>query len=192
MSIPSDQNLEKMNWFNQPKSWEIKDHTLIMFPKPKSDFWRKTHYGFTFDNGSFYFTKCKQDFEVTVKITGEYQTQYDQMGIMIRIDEKIWVKTGIEYVNNQINISAVVTHDTSDWSMIKLNSSPQSVWIKVIRESDTLEIYYSLDNKSYQMMRLAYFPENKSCMVGLMAASPKGNGFKAVFEEFALKEKNHV
>ena len=70
--------------------------------------------------------------------------------------------------------------------MIKLGSNPESIWIKAIRKTDAVEIYYSLDNKSYQMMRLAYFPENKPCLVGLMAASPKGDGFKAVFEEFSL------
>ena len=88
-----------------------------------------------------------------------------------------------------MNISSVVTHDHSDWSMIKLASNPRSIWIKAIRRSDAIEIYYSLDNKTYTMLRLAYFPENTSCKAGLMAASPKGEGFKAVFEEFALNEK---
>ena len=74
------------------------------------------------------------------------------MGIMIRMDKKTWVKAGIEFVNKQVNISAVVTHDHSDWSMIKLDSNPESVWIKAIRKTDAVEIYYSLDNKSYQMM----------------------------------------
>lgn len=82
----------------------------------------------------------------------------------------------------------MVTHDTSDWSMIKLTTKPKSVWIKAIRKTDAVEIYYSLDNNSFQMMRLAYFPENTICKVGLMAASPKGEGFKALFEDFSIIE----
>lgn len=188
MSKLSDHTLGKMNWFNEPKTWNVKENTLTMFPNPKSDFWCKTHYGYSFDNGSFYYDTCNGEFEVTVKITGKYKTKYDQMGVMIRINEKTWIKAGIEYVNGQMNVSAVVTHDHSDWSMIKLDSNPESIWIKAVRRSNAIEIFYSLDNESYQMMRLAYFPENKACLVGLMAASPKGDGFKATFEEFTLKE----
>ena len=36
-------------------------------------------------------------------------------------------------------------------------------------------------------MRLAYFPDNIPVMVGLTAASPDGDGFNALFEEFAIK-----
>jgi regulation of enolase protein 1 (concanavalin A-like superfamily) len=181
-------NLAKMNWLNEPEIWNIKDQTLTMIANPKSDFWCKTHYGYSFDSGSFYYTKCQAEFEVTVKITGDYKTQYDQMGLMLRIDENNWIKTGIEFVNNQINISAVVTHDYSDWSMIKLDYYPKSIWIKAIRRSDAIEVYYSLDNKTFTMMRLAYFQEGKPCLVGVMAASPKGNGFKALFEDFIITD----
>ncbi len=188
MSKLSSHTLENMKWFNEPETWNVKQNTLTMFPNPKSDFWRKTHYGYSFNNGSFYYDTCTGEFEVMVKITGDYKSQYDQMGVMIRIDEKTWIKAGIEYVNGQMNVSAVVTHNNSDWSMIKLDSNPKSIWIRATRISDSLEIFYSLDNISYQMMRLAYFPENKACLVGLMAASPKGDGFKALFEEFAFKK----
>jgi regulation of enolase protein 1 (concanavalin A-like superfamily) len=49
-----------------------------------------------------------------------------------------------------------------------------------------VEIYYSLDGKTFITMRLAYFPEIKTCMVGLIAASPKGEGFGALFEDFEI------
>jgi len=183
-----DLNPENMKWLNPPIEWYIEDQQLIMFPNPESDFWRKTYYGFTFDSGSFYYSTCKGDFEINAKITGNYKTQYDQMGIMIRLNEKIWVKTGIEFVNEQMNISAVVTHEYSDWNMIVLDSNPKSIWIRVKRRKDALEIYYSPDHSTYQLMRIAYFPEKTPCQVGLMAASPKGNGFKAIFEDFTIKK----
>ncbi len=34
---------------------------------------------------------------------------------------------------------------------------------------------------------LAYFPENKPVMVGMVATSLDGNGFDALFEEFEIK-----
>lgn len=38
------QSLEKMQWFNEPEQWEIKDNALIMSVTPQSDYWRISHY----------------------------------------------------------------------------------------------------------------------------------------------------
>ena len=90
------QNMNKMNWLNEPSYWKVKDGNLKMNVTPKSDYWRKTHYGFTVDDGPFYFTTRGGEFEVLVKISGSYKTRFDQMGLMLRIDEEHWIKTGIE------------------------------------------------------------------------------------------------
>ena len=50
------QTLEKMQWFNEPEQWEIKDKTLSMFVTPQSDYWRISHYGFTVDDAPFYYS----------------------------------------------------------------------------------------------------------------------------------------
>ncbi len=177
-----------MQWYNEPDIWKIIDDTsLSMFVTPNTDFWRKTHYGFTVDDGPFYYSIEGGEFELYVKITGAYKTRFDQMGVMIRIDEKTWIKTGVEYVNQRINLSAVVTHQNSDWSMVELKQRPTSVWLQVTRRLDAIEIKYSLNNTDFTVMRLAYFPDNVPVMVGLTAASPDGNGFDALFEDFAIK-----
>ena len=41
-------------------------------------------------------------------------------------------------------------------------------------KSDAVGIYYSFDDKIYTMMRLIYFPDNKTVMTGMVAASPDG------------------
>ncbi len=181
------QKMNKMEWYNAPKNYTVEEEKLIMEVTPLSDYWRKTHYGFTVDDGSFYYETRGGEFEVSLKITGEYKTRFDQMGLMLRIDEKHWIKTGIEYVDGVYNFSAVVTNDYSSWNVIALKGKPKSIWIKAIRKIDAVEIFYSLDGKIYHMSNLAYFPENKPAMVGMMAASPDGQGFKAIFEEFKIK-----
>lgn len=182
-----DSIIEKMQWFNQPDKWKFHDNKLSMFVTPKTDYWRITHYGFTVDDGPFFYKTLGGEFEVKVKITGDYKVRYDQMGLMLRIDEKTWIKTGVEFVNNKINISAVVTNEKSDWSVVEMTKNPKSVWLKAIRKLDAVEIFYSLDDVTYTMMRLAYFPDNKPVMVGMTAASPDGDGFNALFEEFEVK-----
>lgn len=181
------QDVAKMQWFNQPEKWKSEGKSLSMFVTPKTDYWRITHYGFTVDDGPFYYTTVGGEFEVKVKISGDYKTRFDQTGLMLRIDEKTWIKTGVEFVDGNINISSVVTNEKSDWSVIELTEKPKSVWIKAVRRLDAVEIFYSLDDKKYSMVRLAYFPDNKPTMVGMTAASPDGNGFNATFEGFELR-----
>lgn len=50
------QTLERMQWFNEPENWEIKDDVLTMDVTPHSDFWRISHYGFTVDDGPVLYT----------------------------------------------------------------------------------------------------------------------------------------
>ena len=97
--------MKQMQWLNEPDHWKIDGDTLEMSVTGKTDFWRKTHYGF----------------------------------------DHIWVKAGIEYVDGVQNVSAVVTHGHSDWSIISLDSAPQSVWIKAVRRLLTIKVSYSLD-----------------------------------------------
>ncbi|MBI9063073.1 MAG: DUF1349 domain-containing protein [Marinilabiliaceae bacterium] len=181
------QKIDKMQWFNEPSSWEVKNDNLTMQVTPQSDYWRVTHYGFTVDDGPFYYTTRGGEFEVTVKITGKYQTRFDQMGLMLRIDEQHWIKTGIEYVDGVYNFSTVTTDVHSSWSVVELDKKPESLWIKAIRRKDAVEIFYSFDGKKYKMSNLAYLADKKPVMVGMMAASPDGDGFEALFEEFSVK-----
>jgi regulation of enolase protein 1 (concanavalin A-like superfamily) len=186
-SFSFGQSLNNMEWFNEPEQWSIDDGRLTMEVTPQTDYWRETHYGFTVDDGPFYYSLQGGEFEVTVKIKGDYKTRFDQMGLMLRIDEKHWIKSGIEYVDGVYNFSTVVTNDYSSWGVVALQDKPEFIWIKAVRRKDAVEISYSLDGKKYQMSSLAYFPQNKPAMVGMMAASPDGNGFKAVFEDFKIK-----
>ena len=176
-----------MNWFNEPSSWEVEDGNLRMQVTPQSDYWRITHYGFTVDDGPFYYTTRGGEFEVSVKISGNYKTRYDQMGLMLRIDEEHWIKTGIEYVDGVYNFSTVITNVHSSWSIVELGEKPESLWIKAIRRLDAVEIFYSLDGDNFKMSNVAYLSENKPVMVGMMAASPDGDGFSALFENFSVK-----
>lgn len=186
-SMVQGQSLEKMQWFNEPQEWEIDGSELQMQVTPQSDYWRKTHYGFTVDDGPFYYGLYGGEFEVNVKIEGDYKTRYDQMGLMLRIDEEHWIKTGIEYVDGVYNFSSVVTNEYSSWSVIALEEQPKAVWIKAVRRHDGVEIFYSLDGKHYTLSNLAYFPEYREVKVGMMAASPDGDGFKATFSDFSVK-----
>lgn len=180
------QSLDRMQWFNEPENWSVENDVLTMDVTPQSDYWRISHYGFTVDDAPFLYTLRGGEFEVKVKISGDYKVRFDQAGLMLRIDKENYIKTGIEFVDGKYNLSTVVTHRTSDWSVIELEKPVEYVWIKAVRRLDAVEIFYSFDDKEYTMMRNCWLQDNTPVMVGMMAACPDGNGFKATFEGFRI------
>lgn len=175
-----------MTWYNEPAGWSAEKDELHVRVEGDTDFWRTTHYNFVRDNGHFYHKEQAGDFVVSVKVTGQYANLYDQAGLMIRLDERNWIKTGIEYVEERQHVSAVVTREFSDWSVCPQPHNPESVYLRLTRQGDSVRIDYSFDDFTYQMLRLAYFPPDLPVQVGLMGAAPDGGGFNVLFEQFAV------
>ena len=122
-----------------------------------------------------------------MKVTGAYKDRFDQAGLMLRIDHENWIKAGIEFVDGHYNVSAVVTHGKSDWSVIRLDKPVEAIWVKALRRRDAVELFYSFDDKDYTMMRNAWFQDNVPVKVGPVAAAPDGKGFEARFSDFTVK-----
>jgi len=177
-----------MNWTNEPPAWQHDGSRITVTAGPKTDFWRKTHYGFIRDNGHFYGETVSGDFVAEVKVSGQYRELYDQAGLMVRLDETTWMKCGIEYVEGVQHVSAVVTRDFSDWSVVPLPHNPPSIWLRVTRHGDALEVHYSLDGSSYQMLRLAHLSLEPALAVGVMCAAPDGDGFAVTFEGYRVRQ----
>ncbi|MUL35390.1 DUF1349 domain-containing protein [Gloeocapsopsis dulcis] len=182
-----------MKWLNEPAHWSSSGNQIIVNTLPKTDFWRVTHYGFIRDNGHFYYDQVNTDFVVEVEIHGEYKDLYDQAGIMVRSDENHWIKTGIEYVEGlQHSISAVVTHNYSDWSVTPLLTPPPSLRLRVERRKEAIHIFYVDASLKYSLLRLAYFPTMQEVQVGIMCASPEGSGYQVVFDDYRLTKQPAV
>ncbi|XGV98441.1 MAG: DUF1349 domain-containing protein [Leptolyngbya sp. BL-A-14] len=178
-----------MQWLNEPAAWSSTETRITVKTAPKTDFWRVTHYGFIRDNGHFYFEQVKADFDVEVTLRGSYRDLYDQAGLMLRLDEKHWIKTGIEFVEGIQQLSAVVTNDYSDWSVAPLIPAPASLRLRIERRQETVQIFYANANSNYTLLRLAYFPIAPEIQVGIMCASPEGDGYEVTFDDYRLIQR---
>lgn len=181
------QKFENMQWYNEPQSWSADGSYLTMDVTPHTDYWRISHYGFTVDDAPFIYSQQGGEFEVKVKVSGDYKTRFDQAGLMLRLNHENYIKAGIEFVGGKMNLSTVVTHRTSDWSVIVLDKPVPNIWLKAVRRLDAVEVFYSFDDKTYTMMRNAWLQDNHPVMVGVMGACPDGEGFRATFENFSIK-----
>lgn len=173
-----------MTWFNEPQYWKLADERLTVVADPGSDFWRKTHYGFIRDSGHFFYESVTGDFQVETEFSGKYAALYDQAGIMIRLDESVWLKTGIEYVNGVHYVSAVVTRDFSDWSVLPFRDYPGSLRLRLKREVASIMIEYFAPGVGWVMFRTTYLSPAEELQVGRMVAAPEGPGFETVFSEY--------
>lgn len=159
---------------------------IAMRVAPKTDFWRVTRHNYTVDNGHFYYQPAKANFIAESSFSANYKTKYDQAGLMLRIDEKRWMKCGVEFVDGTYFASTVITREFSDWSVVELPPALENIWFKVERIGSAIEIYFSLDGSVYSMMRQGYLDDTYEVQVGIMAASPLGEGFDVYFDHFKL------
>ena len=96
-----------MQWLNEPTQWTSHKNRLSATSDARTDFWRKTHDSGIRDHGHFYFESVAGDFTARVKITAEYKSKYDQAGLMVRGDEKTWLKCRIEVLDGRQYARAV-------------------------------------------------------------------------------------
>lgn len=177
-----------LRWLNEPKRWGQDGDTLVVTTDPKTDFWRHTHYGFVRDSGHAYLREVEGNFTAEVTFVGDYAAQYDQAGLMVRLDERSWLKTGVEWVDDQPLLSAVVTRDFSDWSVLPVPGGLSGgVRLRVKREGTAFTVHYALQDGAFELLRLAYLPAETRVQVGPMCASPEGSGFATRFSGFQLR-----
>jgi uncharacterized protein len=186
LSFTSGAQTSKLAWEHEPAKWTESVGVLTETVPAGTDYWRVTHYGFIRDNGPFRYEERSGDFEAKVRISGQYRELYHQAGLMIRIDEKNWIKTGIEFVDGKQNLSAVVTREASDWSVVPRSDSPKSIWLRLQRHKNAVQIEYSLDDANWSMLRLAYFPPDVPVKIGMVAAAPGKQDFQVVFDHFSV------
>lgn len=175
-----------MRWLNEPSRWSQADGTLTVTADPGTDFWRTTHYGYIRDSGHVYGQQMDGDFDLSMGIQGFYAEQYDQAGAMVRVDERHWLKTGIEYFDGRIRLSTVVTLNQSSWAVAELPDGASELSLLLARRRDAVEIRYRIDDDAIELAALVYMPPDRAVFAGAMCAAPEGTGFEVSFYDLAI------
>jgi hypothetical protein len=174
------------SWLNEPQTWTSDSDTLDVVTDHGTDFWRQTHYGFIRDNGHAFLAEAPQSFTAQVKVQAKYRELYDQAGIMVRLDDKYWVKAGVEYTDGKAALSTVLTTVNSDWSTGPFDGNPHEFWIRATVAKGVLKLQASADGKLWPLMRLCPFPEATQYKVGPMCCTPERAGLEVAFSQFSV------
>ncbi len=177
--------ITRMSWFNEPFSWKRVGEKLVVRSRAKTDFWRKTFYGYITDNGHFFHLRAEGEFVLQARVNGQYAALYDQAGLMVRVNAENWMKCGTEFFDRKRHASVVFTREFSDWSTMPDLTETGPVWWRAVRKGESVETLCSLDGKSFTSVRQGYFPVSPA-EVGVMCAAPEGGGFDAEFDQVSL------
>jgi regulation of enolase protein 1 (concanavalin A-like superfamily) len=179
----------RLAWFNPPARWRIDPAlpALVIEPDAKTDFWQVTHYGFSAASGHFLYAALAGDFVLSASIRFKPAHQYDQAGLMVRLSDRCWLKTSVEYEpGGPGRLGAVVTNaGLSDWSTQDYNG--EAISLRVRREqSDYIVAYH--DGQAWSQLRMAGLHEDDGgiAQCGLYACSPTAAGFSAFFERLTI------
>jgi regulation of enolase protein 1 (concanavalin A-like superfamily) len=177
---------ERCEWLNEPAKWNLDEARLRVATDPQTDFWRKTHYGFIHDSGHSFGMHTNWDFSAQIHVHGDFETLYDQAGLMIRIDERHWAKAGVELTDGALMTSSVITLEQSDWALGSAILAAGEFWLRATLAQGVLRLQYSTDGATWPMLRLAPFPKADSYFVGAACCSPKRGGLTIEFSEFKV------
>ncbi|MBM7703072.1 DUF1349 domain-containing protein [Priestia iocasae] len=180
----------QLNWLHEPSVWSVKNGSLYVKTDPITDFWQRTHYGFQNDNGHFLYVNTDRDFVMTTKVRFNPKHQFDQAGLMIRIDEENWIKTSMEYeLDNPAKLGAVVTNlGYSDWSTQPIQSNVTELTFRITRTGKDYVIHALVESEWIQLRVAHLHDDAKEVMCGFYCCSPIKDGYEVHVDELIIKE----
>ena len=184
-SIPQD-----FYWFNEPANYRIGEG-LEIYTNKETDFWQKTHYGFRRDDGHCLLTRCSGDFSIMTHVEFRPQVQYDQCGLIIRVDNENWIKMSTEYENEKCSrLGSVVTNlGYSDWATQDIPSRHGEMWYRISKNGDDFLLENSYDGQNWLQLRITHLHKMSEYLeVGVYACSPIGKDFWCRFTQLEMSE----
>jgi len=105
---------DRCKWLNEPVQWKMTPAGVAVVTDRATDFWSKTHYGFTRHSGHLFGYAATGGFTASLRVRGRYESLYDQAGLMVLIDDENWIKAGVEISDGAAMLSSVLTIGSSD------------------------------------------------------------------------------
>ena len=153
---------------------------------PDTDVWDKPPSTHAFNAPIIYRTTTVGSLKsARVTISADWTHRYDQGGLCLVVNSsgsRKWVKTGIEFENDQVNVSTVATEKWSDWSLIPLEaSSKATIEMEVEKDGSLWVRLLSSDGKNTPLREVTWWadlPKEAELWVGVYVAKPAPHGEK--------------
>lgn len=94
-------------WTNEPAQIEVDGDGLRVTAREGSDAWRITSYGFVHASEHALLAPLAAESAIEVQFRLAFSGQFDQAGIFVKIDDKSWIKVGVEIFDGEESLSLI-------------------------------------------------------------------------------------
>jgi uncharacterized protein len=174
---------EGWRWLVEPQAFEVEPDRLTWTCHGKTDLWRITEDVPSKHDAPAFVVSADGDFRFEATFEATFADLYDQVGILAQVNELRWLKVGVE-LDGRLWLSAVHTHDESDWSREPFAGLP--LHLAVERRANSLFCSVHEDG-DWRVFRVLYLPGPVA--VGPYSCAPKGSGFEATMRSAVLTQR---
>jgi len=132
----------------------------------------------------------KKPFTLMAKITPTFLKTYDAGTLYIWVKDDLWLKMAMEMdergKHRMVSVRTTGTSDDNNHDVI----TAKSVYMKISSDTKTVGFYYSLDKKSWQLIRLFKNDYPETIWMGISTQSPLGEGTSVLFEDVILTHQS--
>jgi uncharacterized protein len=167
-------------WLGEPHACRFDGDRLTWTCAGKTDLWRITEGVESKHDAPAFVVSMNGDFRFEATFEATFADLYDQVGILAQASEVRWLKVGVE-LDGRLWLSAVHTHDESDWSREPLGALPLELAVERRDNSVSCSVR---EEGEWRSFRVLYLPG--PIEVGPYSCAPKGAGFEAVMPSAVL------
>ncbi|WP_248703919.1 DUF1349 domain-containing protein [Curtobacterium sp. MWU13-2055] len=179
--------VDAATWTHEPEAVELDGDVLRVTAVEGSDAWRTTSYGFVHDSEHALVQPLDGSFSVEASFVLDYTEQFDQAGVFLRVDERNWIKAGVEFSDGTPQLGAVVTRDFSDWSVAPVPEwVGRVVTVRASRDGDAVTVRAWADDEEPRLVRVAYLDPDAAVSAGLLCAAPTRAGLTVTFTGYRV------
>ena len=164
--------------------------TLSARALPKSDLYRNPAGDFLSDEKSslnaltLIGTPTSADFQLSAKVTVDFDSDYDAGALLVWSDPKLWAKLCFEYSpDKEFMVVSVVTQLASD----DVNSyvlPVNHVWLRISRIGQLYAFHSSTDGTTWKLIRaFTLGVDTSNHKIGFVAQAPIGEGCDVQFSD---------
>lgn len=127
-----------------------------------------------------------QPFTFSIKVKPTHRVKYDAGMVFLYVNDNEWLKLAFEVDERMVGrIVTVKTNEFSDDNNHEVVAS-KSVYLKISSNTKVVGFYYSVDGKTWQLVRVFKNDYPTTLKLGIGSQSPEGQGNSSIFSEFKM------
>jgi regulation of enolase protein 1 (concanavalin A-like superfamily) len=187
---PDQLTARALSWDHPPVKWEPLPEGGIRVTVPaRADYFRDPAGVMVNDNAPFLWKQVTGDFVAQAHVRPAFNTTYDSGVLMVRHDEQNWAKLCFERTDFGTTAAvSVVTRGVSD-DANGADLTVPDLWLQIARAGSVFALHYSLDGRSWRMVRIFQLPVPPTIKVGVVAQCPVGPGTTIDLLSFTVEQR---